>query len=438
VAALDDDFHLIVGQAHVCEKTASFFDSDAYADVVDVTDGDPELLARLQDDPAPFEAPVFDDDVTRLRDAAGDAQPPSQQDATEAVLYPGPFKQIVLPGGALLRRGAAVRLTPAEADEAVERDGCLRLSGHTAEAASQPPYLTPAYAAEGAACLLDPPEPQWSVPPAAPDWSALERTTPEMRRRLAKMIAEAQPNFVLVGSSADDFGACCPSDEVTAANRLVEAGLLDSVSAPAPGRSCPAWTYALRGEIHRDGGRPAFGSDPESRRQMADALQRIRRRQRVGAVLGSVLLIFAAVSLAVAFLRPAPGGEGNGGEMPFAVAPEALPQGPAAVIYFFRSSKSCAPCEAMKAALDEVLTAEFADEVASGRLRVQRVPLDNPAATAIYARYEPAGTALVLQRYESGEATQHEKPATALELPSHDVLKQRLRERIAAALRDKR
>jgi hypothetical protein len=65
-AVLDDDHHLLSGTLRVCEKTGRLYSSDAYRGLLEVTEPDSALLARLEKDPVPFDCDSFQADAKAL------------------------------------------------------------------------------------------------------------------------------------------------------------------------------------------------------------------------------------------------------------------------------------------------------------------------------------------------------------------------------------
>ena len=107
VAVLDDDRHLIVGEIRVCEKTGGIYALWPYRGVLAVTEADPALLARLDSEPVPFDCNTFDADCQRLSEMLENAQRSTLNAQLTTVVYPGPFRALVLKDGTVVRRGVA-------------------------------------------------------------------------------------------------------------------------------------------------------------------------------------------------------------------------------------------------------------------------------------------------------------------------------------------
>lgn len=151
-AVLDDDRHLIVGEIRVCEKTGGIYALGPYRDVIAVTEADPALLARLDSEPVPFECNTFDADSGRLAEKVGNVQRSTFKAQCVAVVYPGPFRALVLSDGSVVMRGVAALVSEAE----VASNGLVRLPPeHAGEARPCDSYRA-ACQERGAAFILEP------------------------------------------------------------------------------------------------------------------------------------------------------------------------------------------------------------------------------------------------------------------------------------------
>ncbi len=280
-AVLDDDSHLIVGAIRVCEKTGELYTLWPYREVLSVTEAEPELLALLDRDPAPFDCNTFDADSRRLLACLSGVHRAAE--TRVAAVYPGPFRALVLSDGSLVRRGVTVLVSSSLA----AHSGLLRVSPEkAAEACSCESYLD-ACRTRGVACILEPldagaagagknrePGAEAVVKLDARALEALRKGSQEMRLLLLQCIEELDPYLVLTGSDPQNGGGCCPSMQVGSANRLVEAGALEAYSPPAPPDACTVTFYAFPGEIIRHvAGRPEFRVCPAIRTQVAEALR---------------------------------------------------------------------------------------------------------------------------------------------------------------------
>jgi hypothetical protein len=255
-AVLDDDRHLIVGTIRVCEKTGGLYTLWPYRGALSVTAADPELLTRLDREPVPFDCNTFDADCQRLAERLENAQRLTPNAHFSTVVYPGPFRALVLKDGSVVRRGVAALVPEALAGQ----NGLLSLPRGYAQEARPCEAYAAACRERGAAFIFEPlgdggvtvaadPVEQAALSGAA--LAALRAAPHDLKRRLLRLIETREPYLVLTGSDPAEAGGCCPSTQVGAANRLVAAGALRSYAPPAPPDSCTATFYAFPGEILR-------------------------------------------------------------------------------------------------------------------------------------------------------------------------------------------
>jgi hypothetical protein len=287
-AALDDDRHLLFGTLRLCEKTARVYKLPPYAKVVEVTDPAPAYAGK---DPAPFDCDTFEADAARL--AASLA--PAVQGEKTPILYPGPFKLLILRDGTLVRRGQPVRAAAAE----LLRSGEVRSAAEGVE----PENFLDQYKARGALCLLGDLPFERSAPRKL-SIEALADAAEATRRRLVKLIERKDDYFLLVGSDPADKDGCCPNDDVGHANALVKAGVLEAWTASAEA-VCPSTVYAFAGEIVSRDEKPAFVKNEKLR---ADALAFIQSRKglpaRLALRLALMVLLLGGAALGLwALLR---------------------------------------------------------------------------------------------------------------------------------------
>jgi hypothetical protein len=279
-AVLDDDRHLIVGAIRVCEKTGGIYALWPYRGVLSVTEAESELLARLDSEPVPFDCNTFDADCRRLAEMLENAQRSTPNAQLSAVLYPGPFRALVLKDGRVVRRGVAA-LVP---ESLAGQNGLLRLPPAQAGEARPCESYAQACRERGAAFILEPlgsgatrvfaaENPEVSELTAAA-LTALRASPSDVKQLLLRLIAAREPYLVLTGSDPEVAGGCCPSTQVGTANRLTAAGALQSYAPPAPPDSCSVTFYAFSGEIVTSAdGRPEFRVSAETREQAAAALR---------------------------------------------------------------------------------------------------------------------------------------------------------------------
>ncbi|OQW97195.1 MAG: hypothetical protein BWK77_02400 [Verrucomicrobia bacterium A1] len=278
-AVMDDDRHLVAGTLRVCEKTGGLYRLPPYAGLLRVTDADPDLLRRLDTDPVPFDCNTFEADAARIAASLKSANAGS--DTTTAVYYPGPFSLLVLSDGSIIRRAIPVGIPAGIVPALRKRDGLLLPPPACAAEAEPAANFRDGYAAAGAGCLIEnlgrampvcAPAGEAAVPESA--WDALRDAPPALRDRIGRLVAGREPYFILTGSDPRNSAGCCPSTDVGAANRLVEAGLLATHRMPAPADACTTTVYAFAGEIDGAGPAPAFRIRTDLRARAAAELGR--------------------------------------------------------------------------------------------------------------------------------------------------------------------
>lgn len=295
-AVMDDDKHLLFGDLRVCEKTARLYSSEAYQGRIEVSDPDTALLARLDKDPVPFDCNTFEADAKALASRLSASAAPGER---AVVFYPGPFKLLILADGSIVRRGRRVRLPVEQARELERQDGAAVEPPGDAD---DPANFAALYREQGAAFLLGELGPSRAPRPA--DLDAIDETPEPMKRRLAAMISRGEEYFILTGSDPAQMDGCCPSNEVGAANLLVERGILDS-RGELSNSECPVTLYAFASEIRPGTVKPTFVRNDALRdavRRRIDSGPRLSRKAVVRLAL-LVVMAAAVVALAVAIAR---------------------------------------------------------------------------------------------------------------------------------------
>jgi hypothetical protein len=296
-AVLDDDNHLLSGTLRVCEKTGRLYSSEAYRGCLEVTEADPALLARLEKDPAPFDCDTFQADAKALAESL---KPGPRPERSTPVLYPGPFKLLILRDGTLLRRGCAELLSPEQAEELAKRDGAWTGPAAVPGPARIPENYVDLYRRDGAACLLGDLSLEARPAGKAPNFDALDEVPPEMKRRLLAVLDRNEDYFILTGSDPAQKDGCCPSNDVGVANRLAEAGILDSHSAGS-NSDCPVTLYAFASEIRAGVGKPRFVRNDAFRAAVRRRFESGPRLSRKAALRLALLLLFAGAALTLGF-----------------------------------------------------------------------------------------------------------------------------------------
>ncbi len=291
-AVMDDDKHLLFGRLRVCEKTARLYTSEAYQGRIDVSEPDPGLMARLERDPAPFDCDTFEADARTL---ASTLSSPVAGGERTAVLYPGPFKLLILADGTIVRRGQPVRLPAEQARMLRERDGAL---ADPPGDPIDPPNYSELYRQQGAAVLLG--ELGAARPPRPADLDAIDELPESMKRRLQAVISRGDDYFILTGSDPAQKDGCCPSNDVGIANLLVDRGVLDARGELA-NSECPVTLYAFASEIKPGSGKPEFVRNAALRDAVRGRIESGPRLSRKAVARLALLSVLAAAVLALAY-----------------------------------------------------------------------------------------------------------------------------------------
>lgn len=396
LAAVDDDHHLFSGPTRVCEKTARLLGLPAYREVVRLTPGDAGLAARLRHDPEPFDCDTFAEDCARLAQTV--VAPKRESSRSLTLLYPGPFRMLILEDGKLLRRGAAVRLPAGQAQRLIAAGECLPVPEDLGIAAEMPPNFATLCREHGARVLLDlsPGQTQSEASPP-PYFDSLDQAPAALRQRLLKVIDSQAEYFIMTGSDARDVQGCCPSDSVTAANRLVEAGVLQVARTGDAQAGCPANIYAFRGELCAQPTGPAFTIDPELREKVKQRLQRPARSPYATA-LRWLLLLFVVASFGAMVANMAREREmvSSAASAEQLISEFDLPFRSGIAVLLFHRTPRCAFCNALEA--NARATIDHSDFVAQQRpgVALRLADMASPQAQAFMRQYGVMTVSLVI------------------------------------------
>ncbi len=234
----------------------------------------------------------------------------------------------------------------------------------------------------------------------------LEATSPEMRKQLAKLIDSTAAYFIITGSDARDLTGCCPSDNVTAANKLVEAGILQVARNTTPPGTCPVSFYAFAGEISEQGERPEFITNRELRRRVRDYLQRLetRKSQIWPPILRWLLLIFIVVSLIFMIVRPRPEMHPPYSSIadPLFLTSLEIPPNARLLVLLLHRSQRCEFCLNMEDFAGQTLEKFHADELREQKIVFRTLNMDSPQYAAIIEKQDLFTGSIMLIAIEDG------------------------------------
>jgi len=387
LAALDDDNHLVLDQFRICQKTADVYLLPEYRRVLEVSEPVPELLQRLATDPLEFDCATYGDDLQRLLRQLSES-PPTPCEQESPLLYPGPFRLLVLKDGTVLRRGELTLVARELTEELLHKDGCIRGESLSRLSARSPTTLRELYDTSGETCLLGELEliDQWQGRDSV-DFTAIGKISKELRQRLDAMIRDERPYFLLTGTSPDDRFGCCPSSEVGDALQLVDAGVLSCYRSPTPPDACPVTVFAFAGEGRQQGARPVFSANQLLRQRVLQELAGCQHHQpartratkftnspRFRTLLRWLLLGFVGVSLLVAAVKVLrPSSTSTLAPLVSALSPRPTDR---YILCLLHGDKHCSFCARLEAGARQTLQQHFASQVAAGELRFVKVNTD--------------------------------------------------------------
>jgi len=242
------------------------------------------------------------------------------------------------------------------------------------------------------------------------DLSAIDGISPEMRKRLHVMIDRKFPNFILIGSDPAVEGGCCPSTDVGHANRLVEAGILETWRAGCGANACPGNFYAFRGEKVPDTCPPEFRLNEEMRSLVAERLpQAYCRGSVIRKLLMWVLLMFVALCLCIVTVREFRGAQSSDHNAYAIINKAALETGEGYLVCVIKTARACSSCEAMQAYTQKTLSDHYQAEVDNGRIRFATVSAAGESNREFREKTDILATTLVLIKIRNGTIQEMKK-----------------------------
>ena len=264
-----------------------------------------------------------------------------------------------------------------------------------------------AYEKKDSLCLLE--EMQVSILsdlPIAPNLPALNDTPEEMKDRLCKLIDSESDYFVMTGSDARDLQGCCPSDGVTAANQLVEAGILQVARPNSSLDACPVNIYAFASEIKEGASQPEFTVNRTFRQQVKNYIEQSDKSpQRFWLpLLRWSLLLFVGISLAMFALNI---WQLNNSASAFSnldlVQELDLPFQDGVLVLQFHRLQRCKFCNDMEAHTQAALNTYFADELRNQTIAFRQLNMDLLRFENLRKKYDLFTSTLVLIELKAGK-----------------------------------
>lgn len=401
LAALDDDNHLLFSDRYkiVCKKTSNIFSLPPYNNRIDLKNDSPE--PDQNSSKSEEESGDFESDQSFLFNQLKNQSRSSEN--RNVYFYPGPFKLLILHDGTIIRRGKWNSIPLKMADELIQLDGLRKLIGEKKERVS---YFQDEYATYGSACLLgdfkfeaiDPPDYET-------DFSKLSLLSDKFKARLLNVIDEHKKYFVLIGNDAQDQFGCCPSEEVTEANRLVKQGVLSAFAEPMQGDSCPVTIYAFKDEISFHENILTSKINPDFRKQVYKHLHK-STHSKWKVILKWALLAFITASLIVA-MKKCDNLQHTSAEISMYEKLNPLNKKQIQLI-LFHNKKRCFQClqieEHTLGVLNEVFHNELSDEV----IQFKTMTIDNPENISIVDHFGIFAATLVLMNFNESELVKSE------------------------------
>ena len=230
------------------------------------------------------------------------------------------------------------------------------------------------------------------------DLTSLDRSSPELKEHLLKLIKNNKKYFILTGSDSRDKLGCCPSELVTGANKLMSAGILDAYQKPAPGETCPVSIYAFKNEMKIIDNDLQFNIDNDFRQIILKKLEK-KMNSWFRFLTKWILLAFILITLTVALLRFF---NSSSPAKNLSLYEQLVPQSNSQLmILLFHYSESCNQCLNMEKYTNEVLNEYYSDLVTGKKLQFKLMIMDNQDNRNLVERFGLFTTTIVLVQFEN-------------------------------------
>jgi len=394
LAALDDDHHLLfkgIDQA-VCEKTAQLYSVSPYKDLIQCTEGDDELLAKLHRDPEPLDDETLENSLEKLYMMTRRSKLPGE---FTDLFYPGPFKILILDEGTVITRGRINKVPVHVTNKLSRSDRLFSIAGLTADIHASFPEL---FRLEGPRCLLKKSrDTHISLATREPDFGSLDTISKELRTRILSALKGRKDYFMLTGSNRTDQFGCCPSDEVTEADKLVGAGILSASREQEAPDACPLTIYAFQNEMSSVVGKLQFNQDQTFRQEVHSRLMK-SRPGKLKILARWALLVFVALTITLAIVRLSGPSPTFGANELYERLEVSMPNG--TVLVLFHYTKRCDQCLAMEKHSRDVLRDEFPEMMNDNQVQFRQVKMDLQENRKLIDRFGIITSTLVIVRFE--------------------------------------
>ncbi len=398
LAALDDDLHLLVKNKpfEVCEKTKHVLTLPPYQSTV--------LCQTIEEGHLPNTIKDFEEGISVLLEILKNTTEHSAD--RKYICYPGPFRLLILQDGTIVRRGICNSVPMGIVEELMKKEGCTACMY---PGTRMPEYFQDNYSMHGSLFMQESLQVKPMVEKQSPeaDFSQLGSIGADIKKRLFNVIAKQQKYFVLVGSDMADQSGCCPSLEVTDANRLARHGVLSSLREATQGDSCPVTIFAFRDELDTSGSGFTSSMNFPFRKEVEEYL---KRKPIISwkPIVKWALLAFVSISLVFAVKQCH--------ELNFVKADQRVmvrllnPAGNTQVqLILFHNQRRCFQCLEIERQAKEVVEDYFSVETERGDLAFKSIAMDDPQFIGLAERYQLFAATLVIVDFD-GENVILEKP----------------------------
>ncbi len=398
LAALDDDLHLMpVNQfIEVCDKTHAVHILSAYKGLIEDSSSSDSAADQLAKN-AESDQGDFDSILGKIYKDLKDVNPNLEN--RKMLFYPGPFRLLILRDGTIVRRGKWNAVPSEMADHLVKKEGLI-----SAKSAKErkPVFLQDQYKQLGASALMDELklEQQESIEYSI-DLKSLDHISKALKERLLKLLDENKKYFVLVGSDLSDELGCCPSEEVTEANRLVKSGILSAYSEPDQGEACPLTFYGVKGEMTLTDTGLEVDFNDRFRKQIRNRLNKTKSKSRLW--IKWVLIAFVVISTLLAVRRCYQ--QQSVPTMDISYENLLPVESGQLQLVLFHNEKRCHQCLTMEAMVDELIADEFSDEIKQGALAFKTIAIDDPVNQPLVNQLGIFAATLVFMEFDGETLT---------------------------------